>query len=266
MRVFLLIAVAIMGAGCASNGYRQFYTAMPDAPNTLSRRASAPTATPSIDSVDGTFDDVASHYRRQGYAVIGYSSFNSGRNDSEKGAITQAIQVQADRVVIIRPRYTGTVTTNVPITTPTSQTSYTDGTATAYGNGGSATAYGNSTTTTYGSQTTYIPITTNRSDYAAVYLVKVGFVFGAYFDELSDSDRSTLQTNKGVRITTIVDASPAYAADVLVGDILLAANGQSIYGVKAFADLVQSNRGQEVELQVSRNGQILTKRVRLNNP
>ena len=129
---------------------------------------------------------------------------------------------------MINPRYTGSVTTSIPITTPTSSTSYTSSNATAYGTGGSATAYGNSTTTTYGNKTTYIPITVNRVDYGAVFFVKQRFRFGAFTRDLSDAERRDLQSNQGAAVEVIVDDSPAFDADILVGDIVTALNGHSI--------------------------------------
>ena len=83
---------------------------------------------------------------RHGYALIGYSSFSSGHRESESNAVNQGERVEADIVVVIDPRYTDSVTTSVPLTPPTSQTSYTTGTANAYGPAGTATAYVNATT------------------------------------------------------------------------------------------------------------------------
>ena len=103
---------------------------------------------------------------------IGYSSFTSGHRQKDDDAIDQGKKVGADLVLILDPQYAESVTTSVPLTTPTATTSYTNGMATAYGTGGSAVAFGNSTTTTYGTNTTYVPMTVNRYQYGALYLVK----------------------------------------------------------------------------------------------
>ena len=115
-------------------------------------------------------------YAKRGYVQIGNAMFNSGRDEPETAAVHQGQKVGADLVLILNPKYTGSVTSSVPITTPTTNLSYTSGTATAYGSGGTVTAYGNSTTTTYGTTTNYVPITVNRSDYGAVFFVKQRFL------------------------------------------------------------------------------------------
>lgn len=263
MRYLVLVCLAIATTGCATNGYKQFYTAAPDVGSILSRRQAPAPSSPAVDHVAGTFRSVIEQYAKKGYVAIGHSSFNSGANEPDGGAISQAVAVGADRVAILHPSYTNSVTTTIPMTTPTTDTSYTSGTATAYGSGGSATAYGNATTTTYGSKTTYVPVTTNRYDFGAMYFVKTKFVFGAFFDDLSDVDRVTFETNKGVRVLTIVDHSPAYLADVLVGDVLLLANGQSIQGRAWFTDFLAARSGGTIELTVARGGQLLNKKVTL---
>jgi hypothetical protein len=203
-------------------------------------------------------------YARLGFTAIGYSSFNSGRSESEKNAIAQGQKVGADLVVIVNPSYTGSVTSQLPITTPTTSTSYTTGSATAYGPGGPVTAYGNATTTTYGSKTTYIPMTVNRYDFGAVYFVKITYAFGANWRELTNEERSALQSNSGVYITAVVNDTPAFRNDILAGDIITKIDGQPIYGEQAASDALAKKRGQTVKLTRFRNGQFMEKSVTLN--
>ncbi len=99
--------------------------------------------------------------------MIGYSSFNSGKTEKEASAVKQGVKVGTDLVLIVNPKYTGSNTASIPITSPTSTTSYTSGSATVYGQSGTTNIYGNSTTTTYGSETKYIPYTVRRYDYGA---------------------------------------------------------------------------------------------------
>ncbi|MGH3430652.1 MAG: PDZ domain-containing protein [Terriglobales bacterium] len=258
-------SVALLLAGCAS-GYGQFYQSTPGAtPEVIAaNRAAPPPKSPQLEHAGGANGQaVVDAYLRQGYALIGYSSFNSGHRESESNAVAQGERVGADIVVVIDPHYTGSVTTSVPLTTPTSQTSYTTGTATAYGSAGTATAYGNSTTTTYGTQTTYIPVTVNRFDYGALYFVKRHIVFGANIRDLSDDERRTLQSNRGVYVMSVVDGSPAYRGDVLPGDILMAFAGQSIFGVKGETDLALQYKGQRIDITLLRGGQTISKSVQL---
>lgn len=262
MRRISVICLVLALAACAS-GYSQFYTALPGAtPDVIaSRRASPPLATPLVNYSAGVPDP--DQYARLGYVAIGYSSFNSGRSESEKDALAQGRSVGADLVVIVNPAFTGSVTNQVPLTTPTTSTSYTSGTATAYGTGGSATAYGSSTTTTYGTKTTYIPMTVNRYDYGAVYFVKIKYIFGANWRALTNEERAALQSNSGVYITTVVNDTPAFVNDVLAGDILLKIDGQPIYGEQAASDAFAQKHGKAVTLTLSRNGKLLEKTVTL---
>lgn len=262
MRKLVIVLLASTLAACAS-GYSQFYTAVPGAtPEVIARsRAAPPPATPLVEYSPTVPDP--DQYARLGYAAIGYSSFNSGHNESEKNAIAQGQRVGADLVVIVNPTYTGSVTSQLPITTPTSSTSYTTGSATAYGSGGSVTAYGNSTTTTYGSKTTYIPMTVNRYDYGAVYFVKRTYIFGANWRDLTNDERAALQSNSGVYITSVVNDTPAFRNDVLAGDIIVKIDGQTVYGQQAASDALTSKRGQDVNITIFRGGQFIEKTIKL---
>jgi hypothetical protein len=265
MRALFVLSALLIG-GCAS-GYSQFYKAVPGAtPDAIAKDRSGPAPKePAVAHAGGNPSDVVAAYTRQGYITIGYSSFNSGHRESDSNAVSQAQKVGADLVVVIDPRYTGSVTSSVPITTPTSSTSYTTGTATAYGSGGMATAYGNSTTTTYGSQTTYIPMTVHRFDYGALYFIKKHYVFGVNFRDPNDDERRTLQSNKGVYVTSVVNGSPAFKADVLVGDMIVAIDGAAVYGHQGCSDLLGQKRGRTVEVAIVRGDHSLTKSVALEN-
>ncbi|MEO8804127.1 MAG: PDZ domain-containing protein [Rudaea sp.] len=263
MRLGISLALILCLTACAS-GYTKFYTQIPGAtPEAVAaQRAAPPPEMPIIEHSRVAPDQ--NLYARRGYSAIGYSSFNSGHSEQEKSAIAQAKKVGADLVVVVNPSYTGTVSSEVPITTPTSTTSYTSGSATAYGSGGSATAYGNSTTTTFGSKTTYIPVSTARYDYGAVYFVKRKYIFGANWRDLSDAERSTLQSNSGVYVTSVVNDTPAFRNDVLAGDIIVKIDGQAVYGTQAASEILHRKRGQPVELTIYRNGHVIDMSIKLS--
>jgi len=254
-------------SGCAltrgGNGYSDFYKAETWAtPGAIAEMRAGPVAvSPRVDPVPKWDESIASVYARQGYVLIGSSAFTSGRPEPDQDAITLGTQVGADLVVILSPEYKGTVTTSVPITTPSSTTSYTNGTATAYGAGSPMMAYGNSTTTTYGTSTSYIPITVQRSGYAADYFVKKRYRFGANYRDLTDSERQQLQTNRGVYVSTIVDNSPAYNSDILPGDAIVSVNEHAPSGAAGFSELLNENRGRTVNITVIRAGKTLSKSV-----
>jgi membrane-associated protease RseP (regulator of RpoE activity) len=267
MRSMLSIVAALL-AGCATSGYSQFYRSMGETPAAIAQaRAAPPPKVPALEHAVGPGPQIQAAYGRRGYAMIGYSSFNSGHSETDEEALDQGAKVQADLVVLIDPHYTGSLTSTLPIATPTTQTSYTNGSATAYGPGGPpVTAYGSSTTTTYGSETSYVPITVNRFDYDALYFIRRGhWVFGASCRDANDAEHSALQSNRGAYVLWVVDGTPAFKSDVLAGDMIVAIDGAPVYGYQGLTDLLQQKRGQKADVAIVRNGQPITKSVQLNN-
>lgn len=264
MKNLLVGFFALLLVGCVS-GYAQFYTPNPNIkPDELAaRRVAPPPVVPQLDHSGDMPRDIISAYMREGYIPIGHSSFNGNANASDAGAIEQGKKVGADVVVVVNPHYLGTRSTVIPWTTPTTQTSFTTGSATAYGDGGPVTAYGNAVTTTYGSQTTYIPVSVDRYAYLSIYFVKRTYVFGANWRGLSDAERQQLQTNKGVYILNIVNGTPAFKYDVLPGDIILEVDGQSAASEAELNQLFAVRKGKTIELTIVRNGQRIKKSVLL---
>lgn len=259
-----VLAIATL-AGCAS-GYREFYVPVAGAtPEAISAiRTSPAPAMPATERVrPGDMSDVVDAYAKRSFILIGSAMFNSGHTESDEAAIEQGKKIAADLVVLINPRYTGSTTTAVPVTTPTTSTTYSTGTATAYGSAGSATAYGSTTSTTYGASTTYVPITTHRVDYGALYFVKRSYVFGVIHRDLSDAERREQQSNKGVAVRIVVDDSPAFDADILVGDIIAAVDGIEVTNSQSLSGLLRTRQGQKIDVSISRSGTRLTKTVHL---
>jgi len=262
-RLLPLIAFALFG--CAS-GYKEFYKpANGVTPERIaSQRASPPLAEPIVERARrGNDDEVLAAYAKRGYIMIGQSMFNTGRPETEQAAVAQGKAVGADIVLILNPTYTGSVTTSIPIATPTTSTTYSTATATAYGRGGPVTAYGSGTSTTYGTSTNYVPITVNRSDHGAVYFVKQKFNLGAFFRDLTDAERQELQTNRGAFVRLVVDNTPAFNSDLLVGDLLTSIDGVPINFQCAATDLVRERTGKQITLSVSRRGKPLEKIIQL---
>ena len=267
MKFISLIFISLILTGCSS-GYKSFYKPAQGAtPQVIAAgRASLPVATPALEHTSDTnADSILSDYAKRGYLMIGSSIFNSGKDESDSSALEQGQSVGADLVLILNPKYTGTVTTTVPITTPTSTTSYTNSNATAYGSGGVVNAYCNSTTTTYGSQTTYIPMAVNRFDYGAVYFVKGRFPLGAFVRDLNDKERSDLESNQGVIVLTTVNNSPAFMANVLPNDIITSIDDTKILNRKHFNDIVKEKSGSKIKLLIIRKSKAIEKEVQLGN-
>lgn len=260
-----MLTLIIILSGCAS-GYKKFYKPAPDAtPEAiLTERAAPAPAIPILErSIPGDSNAILATYAKRGYIMIGNSIFNSGRNEPEASAIKQGKAVGADIVLVLNPQYTGSVTSIVPVTTPTTSTSYTNGSANTYGYGGSATTYINATTTTYGSTTTYVPETVDRHDYGAVYFVKKRFPLGLITRDLNDTERQSIQTNKGAIVLVVVDNTPAFQADILVGDVILAIDGVPVPNAEGFAQIVRDRKGKKVDITVLRKDKQINKTVQL---
>lgn len=254
----LLALLSIMILTSCANPYAQFYRGQPDARTLVQYE---PSAEPLKVYTTDNFDRDIRVLVTKGYFVIGNSSFNAGGN-----AVTEAqLQEQAKRVgaqvVLVASQYTNTVSGAVPLVLPNNTTSYSSGTATAYGSGGYATAYGSGTTTTYGTQTVMMPYQTQRFDFGAVYLAKGKQRVGLYPKPLDDETRKTLGTNKGLIVDLVVEGSPAFMADVLPGDILVSVAGQPVYSLEQYITLLGTLEGKPVAFEILRNGVSLEKQI-----
>jgi PDZ domain len=258
--VLLLLTIA----GCGTNPYKQYYQASQwVSPQYLSERRVAPPPDRSelLRGNDPKTDIEA--LAADGYVVIGTSSFNGPQGDESK-VLEQAKEVGAERVLIYG-KYTNTIQTAMPLTLPNTQTSLTTGSATAFGTGGTATAYGSAMTTTYGTQTTYVPITINRYDYAAVYLAKVRFAFGGNFRNLNAEESQQIGSVNGVAVVAVVHGSPAAAAGFVPGDIVTKVDGRAVPDQIQFNELLKQRQGQAVVFTVNRGGKTFERKVTLAN-
>jgi hypothetical protein len=208
---------------------------------------------------------ILSAYLKRGYAMVGYSSFWSSTTQTEEAAIQQGKEVGADLVLILNPKYAGSSTSHIPITTPNVARSYSTGSATAYGSsGGSVSAYGSGTTTTYSTTTNYIPVTIDRFDYGAVFFVKPRFILGVAPRDLNDSERQRLQSNKGVAVNIVVDDTPAFHSDILVGDIITGIDGIEVSNSKYLESLLEERSKNTVSLSIIRDGKQIKKSIQLD--
>lgn len=254
---FLLLLAALL-TGCA-NGYSQFYRpnpglanfTVPIMPFSGEPRLSASSGDPSRDVRD---------MYEQGYALAGVSDF-VGPAANQSGAVSQAKKVGA-AVVLLSSKYQNTVTGAMPLTLPTATTSFSSGTANAYGSGGFATGNYSGTTTTYGTQTTYIPYSVDKYDQVALYFVPLERKgFGVLVNSLTDEQRHDLGTNQAVEIIAVRTESPAFRADILPGDMLVLVGSTPTFDPQAAAHALANTAGTDVDVTLIRGGQRITKTV-----
>lgn len=270
MRLLLGLLVVLLLTGCATyreDGYSEFYQGRM-APNLVAamRGANPAPQTPAMTRAQGDDLQINAAYLRKGYELIGFSNFTSGYAQTPADAQRQGAKVGADLVVIVDPQYAETRTANMPVNTPTKQTYVTNSSATAYGAGSPVAAYGNSTTTSYSSQTNYVPVSADRYHYEAIYYVKrTHWVLGATCRDLTDEERKTLQSNRGAYVKNVVDGQPAFNADILVGDMIVAVDHAPVYGDQALRAVIEQRRGQSVVITLFRDGKTIDKTVLLND-
>ncbi len=258
MRTLALLIFTLAISGCA-NGYEKFYQASPPPPPGAIQFVNF-VGEPRVMTSSGNLAEDAKHMYEDGYGLVGVSSF-IGPAANQSGAIAQAKKVGA-AVVIVLSKYQSTATGAIPITTTTPQTTYNNGTVTAYGSGGAVSGNYSGTSTTYTQQTTMIPYSVDRYDQVAGYfrpLERKGF--GIQWGALSQEQRQQAGTNKGLVVVIVRKGSPAFLADILPGDIVMAMNDQPLYDAQAALALMATLRGTTVNFDLVRNGAGIKKSV-----
>lgn len=260
-KFFVVIGVLALLQGCATP-FAQFYYDQTGGVD-LSKLPSVvlPTSEPQIYRGNDQEQDALKMFE-DNYNLVGYSSFNGGNVD-ENGAVTQAKKVNAS-VVIWYSKYTGAVSGSVPLTLPGTRTSSTLLSGSSYGSGGYTSYSGTAYTTTYGTNTTYIPYTVHRSDYLATYWIKMKPpIFGTHIRDLSPEIKQQIGSNKGVLIYAVIKGSPAFEADILKGDVLRKIEDVVVFDEESFQKALTEYQGREVDVLIVRGDKELHKSVKL---
>jgi hypothetical protein len=108
----------------------------------------------------------------------------------------------------------------------------------------------------------YAPVAA-ASAWIADYYVRFKLPFGATFRDLRAQERTTLGTTGGVAIGSVVGGTPASRANLIAGDFVLALDGKPIMNRADFQDQLKRNAGRSVTLSIVRNGETLSRVVRL---
>lgn len=264
----LSLAAIIVCTGCMKNPYVDFYRDSTGGTDLVEKKVIAKNVVEPTVS-DGGSNAEADWFlmRSEGFLLLGYSSFSGTNNVDWHQSMDQARRVNATVVRTFRPNYTGTKSGVMPLTIPTSQTTYSTGNATAYGSGGSVNVYGSGTSTTYGSQVMAVPYSVDRYDYLATFWAKDirPVVFGVEWRDLTDAERSGLGTNKGARIHVVIKDSPAFRGDFMRNDIVLKINGEDVYGARSAQETAAKHAGETVSIELVRAGAAKTITLRLNS-
>ena len=94
--------------------------------------------------------------------------------------------------------------------------------------------------------------------------MKQRFELGVFSRDLNDAERQELQTNQGAVVRLVIDGSPAFSADLQIGDVVTAVDGVAIVNAQTFNEFLRERGGKQVALSIVRRGQRLEKTVQLN--
>jgi membrane-associated protease RseP (regulator of RpoE activity) len=109
----------------------------------------------------------------------------------------------------------------------------------------------------------FYPPSAEGEDWIANYYVRFQLPFGATFRDLRAGERKVVAGAGGVVLGSIVGGTPASRANLLSGDIVVKCDGKAIADRSAFQAMLRSRAGHPVTLTLVRNGETLTRVVRL---
>jgi len=257
-----VVLVVLILCGCA-NPYAKYYRDLTNGTDFINNPNFEITNGPPRLIITDNPAESALKLREDGYLPLGFSSFWA-RDLSESKAIKHGEQIKAS-IVLFFKKYRNTESGSIPLTLPSTQTSNSSYSGNIYGTGGNASFYGSGTTTTYGTQTTYIPYEHDYYDYAVSYWIKQkNFRLGAVVIDLSNDDKMAIGSNKGVKVDVVVKNTPAYNADILRGDLIKKIEDDPVLDITSFQKHIVKNEGKIVKITLIRNGQEITKKVNID--
>lgn len=252
MRNILFLAIlCITITGCANN-FSTNYKSIATTSSPLYIPSSKPIEIITTENVDLETKRLAEN----SYMIMGISEFTARSGSQNLKNIEKQAALVGAQVVLASREHLGSTTISMPMTTPTTSTSTTN--YNLYGNYGSQVS-GRAQTTTYGTQTQYVPITLSNTKYSAYFFGRFKNKTGIYPFELNDKDKQNIDQNLGVRVGAVVNGSAAYFAGILTNDIILKVNKKDIYGVQGFIDIADTLQNGNAEFKVYRGGKTLVK-------
>lgn len=272
---FTLLVAILAFTGCATNPFGEFYrdrtAGMPA--ELIAKRVFPYSGTTKLFTTTNHQRDGDSLMQR-GYILLGESSFEGAARVTESQILEQGKKVGAD-IVLYSADFRGSSQVAMPLmqyNPGASSTTYTSGTvnANAYGAGGSAYGTANysgySTATTPGSfSTTSVPMTLRHYAHGASYWRRGRPpILGAVTDSLSDDLRRSLQRNSGAVVKMVIEDSPAFRANILVGDIITSIQGVDVTSPQHFQQLLLDMAGKEVTISMMRGSEQKSVRIVLN--
>ncbi|RBQ31799.1 hypothetical protein CRU92_06200 [Arcobacter sp. FW59] len=231
---FLVIISFIFFTGCASNGYKEFYTPFDNEKELLALKNNPNYSflkkdeEPKLIYSKNLEKDIKDLERKHFYQ-IGYSSFNGGLEDIEN-LKSQAKKIGA-LIALYTSKFTNTQTNSGTLVLP--QTNYYSGSV--YSNNGIANFNGTNTSSTF------VPFsnTQRRYDQEAIFFIKSNEKqkFGLSFINISREEQIKIGKN-GVIVDIIYEDTPVYYSQLLEGDIITQIDNIDIKNAKQVDDIL----------------------------
>lgn len=222
----LKIAAALFLLG--NSGPTKFYHPVPHRTADVATKIQ-----PTFHASSGDLKKDVAAMETDGYELVGYSAFN-GKEAGQKAVAKQAMTVGATDVIYLE-KYTDTE---------------------------SAGAIGNTSYSRWGAFSFVTPMTVRRYDQAALYFRKAPREgIGIYPRALTDEEKVEIGSNKGIFVTAVTNGSPAFAADILPGDILIDIDGHAVWDADSIGSAIEASKGKAVDITVVRAGRKISKSV-----
>ena len=197
-------------------------------------------------------------YEANGYFMLGTSSFNGSYVDT-KWAKAHAVNIGAT-LILLNSQFTDNQTHSSNLILPDNRTSYRSGHE-------DGTSYFE-TNKTYGIKSFPYRQPLRLYDQKANYFVKDNrkFRYGIIFENLGSELRMKYQRNSGIVIKLVYDQSPAFYANLLVGDVIIGVDGVDIkdeYHAQSLMNLTKVNADKtHSDLTILRAGKTINLTVR----
>jgi hypothetical protein len=264
--LLLVLPCAALLCGCQANYYADKYrnemTAGSEGHLLPHTGAAEIVPVPMTDLVGET-----ARYVRKGYEVIGYSKFSADTDDYSAPLRAEAEVVKAD--IVLSSSYAKGYRTEVG---PMDRGNPTLGNNSS--NSGGYIVSGGSrppaTGTPQANPADNMAAGQNSSDvgvseYRAVFMRRRAVIMGANLEALSGAEAMLSHVTHGLRVSSVVNGSPAMHAGILADDIVESVDGQPLSDVDGYRQLVDSRAGTAVRVTLVRNGEEITVPVQLNS-
>jgi hypothetical protein len=249
-----ILSLVIFLNGCVTSGFNNFYTSFVDS-NTIPKEYKLQEGEDPKVYFSKNLDEDILEMESQHYVRIGYSYFNGPEaSDSEvMNAAKNLAKNKGAKIALYNYYYTDTRSGS--LTLPSIQTSQQSGNIFSGGNS----AYYRGTTKTYGTSTTNYSI--RRYDFVAILFVPMSenstsIKLGFYCVPLTNEIRKNVGTNTGVYIPVVYKNTPAYYANLMIGDVIININGYDILDMNSMEQILRSMQpGDKMTISVIRNGE-----------